>query len=62
MQTGEAQSQRLIPTKHTVHGLNGVTSRAFHQIIQGRKGDNALILDIQPIYFEEKRRNAYSFK
>src|SRR6266699_3528036 len=35
VQAGKGQSQRLIPTRHTVERLHCVSCSAFHQIIQG---------------------------
>src|SRR5579859_3170369 len=37
VEAGEGQPQRLVPTVHAVEGLDSVTSRTLHQVIQ--RGD-----------------------
>src|SRR5258706_16162963 len=47
MQTGKGQSQRFIPTIHTVECLYCVTRGTFHEIIKSSNNDHPLLMGIK---------------
>src|ERR1700694_4425048 len=46
-QAGKSQTQRFIPAIHAIERLHRISSRAFHQIVQGGDDHHALLIAIK---------------
>src|ERR1700730_12536910 len=47
MQAGKGQSQRLVPTVHTIERLHRIAGSTFHQIIQGSDDHKSPLFGIE---------------
>ena len=47
MQAGKGQTQRFIPAIHAIERLHRISSRAFHEIVQGGDHHHALLIAIK---------------